>query len=67
MGGRDTKGELQDVYYIPDNQTRRTSYSELFLQGWQPHLGRSSFTLHDWKGDLITDEPMSNNVFTVTL
>jgi len=67
VDGKQTKGELKDVYYLPDIRTRLISYGELYSQGWEPHIGRNGFTLRDQKGNLVIKVPMSNNTFTVTL
>ena len=67
VDGKQTKGELKDVYYLPDIRTRLISYGKLYSQGWEPHIGRNGFMLRDQKGNLVIKVPMSNNTFTVTL
>jgi len=53
MDRRGTKGELQDMYYIPDIRIRVISYGKLFSQGWEIDVGCYGFTLHNQKETLL--------------
>jgi len=67
VDGKQMKGELKDIYYLPDICTHLISYGKLYSQGWEPHISCNGFTLRDQKGNLVIKVPMSNNTFTVTL
>ena len=67
MNGKETKGELQNVHYIPDVHIRLISIGMLSSQGWEPRLSRNSFALYDGTGSLILQVQMKNNVHSVTL
>ena len=47
------KGDLYNVYYIPEIRHRLTSVGKLFSQGWEPRLNRNRFTLYDTKERMI--------------
>jgi hypothetical protein len=58
--GKEVRGELQHVYYIPDIRHR-------LISGWEPRLSRNGLTLYDAKERLFARVPMKNNVYPVTL
>jgi len=43
--GKETKGELHNVYYILEIRHRFISVGKLFSQGWEPRLSRNGFAL----------------------
>ena len=65
--GRETVGELNDVYYIPDIGSRLISIGKLFSQGWEPRLSRNGFALHDKGGKLVLRAPAKSNTYTVMM
>ena len=65
--GRETQGELENVYYIPGIRSCLISIGKLFSQGWEPHLSHNGFALHDRKGTLVIRAPMKGNTYTATL
>ena len=67
VDGIETQGELNDVYYIPDIETRLISLGKLFTQGWRPTLNQYGITVSNNKGQIIFDAPMQNNTYTAAL
>ena len=67
MDGKQTKGELKDVFYLQDIHIHLLSYGRLYSQGWELHLGCNGFTLCDQKGNQVVKVPMNNNISTVVL
>ena len=65
--GKETSGELSNVYYIPDIGSRLISIGKLFSQGWEPRLSRNGFALHNKEGKLVLRAPMRDNTYTVTM
>jgi len=65
--GKEMKGELHNVYYIPDVRHRLISVGRLFSQGWEPRLSRNGFMLFDTKEHLIARAAMKNGVYPLTL
>jgi hypothetical protein len=65
--GRQTIGELNDVYYIPDIGSRLISIGKLFSQGWEPRLSRNGFALFNKVGKLVLRAPAKDNTYTVTM
>jgi hypothetical protein len=48
--GKETTGELENVYYIPEIGSRLISIGKPFSQGWEPRLSRNGFALHNKEG-----------------
>ena len=46
INGIDRDGELKDMYFIPDIQTRLISLGKLFSQGWYPCLDRYGISVY---------------------
>ena len=61
------KGELHNVYYIPEIRHRLISVGKLFSQGWEPRLSRNGFTLYDTKERMIAHATLKNGVYPLTL
>ena len=67
INGRQVKGELTNVYYIPEIHHWLISVGKLFAQGWEARLSPNELTLYDANGRLVICAPMKNNVYLVTL
>ena len=67
IDGIDRDGELKDVYFIPDIQTRLISLGKLFSQGWYPRLDRYGISVYDHKNELAFRAPMDHNIYTAML
>ena len=65
--GKEMKGELHNVYYIPEIRHRLISVGKLFSQGWEPRLSRNGFTLYDTKERMIAHATLKNGVYPLTL
>jgi hypothetical protein len=62
--GKEMKGELHNVYYIPDVRHWLISVGKHFSQGW---LSRNRFMLFDTNERLIARAAMKNGVYLLTL
>src|SRR5258706_14293527 len=53
INGKETNGELQNVYYVPNIHHQVIPVGMLFLQGCEPHLSRNGLALYETKDGLI--------------
>src|SRR5258706_5719515 len=67
INGKETNGELQNVYYVPNIHHRLISVGKLFTQGWEPRLSRNGFALYDTQDRLIARATSKNGVYPTTL
>jgi hypothetical protein len=65
--GKETKGELHNVYYILEIRHRLISVGKLFSQGWEPRLSRNGFALYDTKERSVAHTTLRNGVYPLTL
>jgi hypothetical protein len=65
--GKETKGELHNVYYILEIRHRFISVGKLFSQGWEPRLSRNGFALYDTKERSVAHTTLRNGVYPLTL
>jgi hypothetical protein len=67
VNGKETNGELQNVYYVPNIHHRLISIGRLFAQGWEPRLSRKGFALYDAQDQLIARAASRNGIYPTTL
>ena len=67
VNGKETSGEIQNVYYVPNIHHRLISVGKLFAQGWEPRLSRNGFALYDTQERLIARAASKNGVYPTTL
>ena len=67
VNGKETNGEILNVYYVPNIRHRLISIGKLFAQGWEPRLSRNGFALYDTQERLVARAASRNGVYPTTL
>jgi len=67
IDGKEVKGSIKDIYYIPARCTCLISIGKLFAQGWQLCLSPTGITLHDKDGTKVSYALMKEYTYIIML